>query len=87
MLLWFAILREPSTLEELLNVLVTPIPRARLFEALETLYRHSLIERGQQRGSFALQSVVMEYLTDWIITQVSAEIQAENTRSPDRARP
>lgn len=62
-LLWLAILREPSNLDELQAVLIPPVPPDRLLEAVDGLYRHSLIERGQKQGSFALQSVVMEFLT------------------------
>ena len=47
-LLWLAILREPSSLDELAAVLVTPLPRAWLLEAVEALHHHSLIERGQK---------------------------------------
>jgi WD40 repeat protein/transcriptional regulator with XRE-family HTH domain len=75
LLLWLAVLREPATLDELLEVMAAPIERARLLEALDALYRHSLIERGFQQSSFTLQSIVMEYLTAWLITQATAEIQ------------
>ena len=71
-LLGLAILREPSNLDELQAVQVTPVPSDRLLEAVDGLYRHSLIERGQKQGSFALQSVVMEFLTAWLITQGTA---------------
>jgi WD40 repeat protein/tetratricopeptide (TPR) repeat protein len=74
-LLWLAILREPAALDELLAVLVTPVPRARLLEAVEALRRRSLIERGQLRGSFTLQPVVLEYTTTRLIAAASAEIE------------
>jgi hypothetical protein len=48
-LLWLAIMREPSILVELLAVLVTPVSRARLLEAVEALHRRSLIEQGKNR--------------------------------------
>src|SRR5258708_1188967 len=69
-LLWLAILREPATLDELLAVSIKP-SRAPLLEAVETLNNRSLIERGQQRGSFTLQSVVMEYMTAHLIAEAS----------------
>lgn len=75
LLLWLAVLREPATLDELLEVLASSIERALLLEALDALYRRSLIERGFQQSSFTLQSIVMEYLTAWLITQATAEIQ------------
>ncbi|HET9908885.1 MAG TPA: NB-ARC domain-containing protein [Anaerolineales bacterium] len=74
-LIWLAILREPATLDELLTALVTPLPRARLIEALESLYRRSLIERGQKYGSFTLQSVVLEFATSRLITESTNEIR------------
>ena len=74
LVLWLAVLREPSTLDELMDVLATPMPRGRLLEAAETLYRRSLIERGQKHGSFTLQSVVLEYATAQLIAEASDEI-------------
>ena len=76
-LLWLAILREPTTLDQLLTAFITPVPRARLLEIIESLHRRSLIERGQKRGSFTLQSVVLEYVTARLVTEISDEIQAE----------
>jgi len=78
LLLWLAVLREPATLDKLLEVLAAPIERARLLEALDALYRHSLIERGFKHSGFTLQSMVMEYLTAKIITQATLEIQEGN---------
>jgi hypothetical protein len=43
------------TLEELPSVLVAPLARGQLLEAVDGLHRRSLIERGQQAGSFTLQ--------------------------------
>lgn len=74
LLLWLAILREPATLDELMAVLAKPVPRPRLLEAVEALYRRSLIERGQKYGSFTLQSVVLEYATAQLIAEASDEI-------------
>jgi WD40 repeat protein/transcriptional regulator with XRE-family HTH domain len=72
---WLAILREPVTLEELLSVLVSPLPRGHVLEAVDGLRRRSLIERGQRAGSFTLQSVVLEYVTTRLVTTASEEIQ------------
>jgi WD40 repeat protein len=74
-LLWLAIMREPSTLDELLAVLVTPVARGRLLETIQALHRRSLIERGQNQGSFTLQSVVLEYVTARFIAEVGAQIR------------
>ena len=45
-----------------------------MLEALEALSRRSLIERGQG-ASFTLQAVVMEYVTDALLDQLSEEIR------------
>src|SRR5207245_11034065 len=55
LLYWLAILREPVTLQDLLTVLVAPLARVQLLEAVDGLRRRSLIERGQRAGSFTLQ--------------------------------
>src|SRR2546427_7950462 len=72
---WLAIMREPVTLEELLAVLVMPLPRVQVLEAVDGLRRRSLIERGQRPGSFTLQSVVLEYVTAHLVERVVGEIQ------------
>src|SRR5439155_14716399 len=72
---WLAILREPVTLEDLLSVQVSPLPRVQVLEAVDGLRRRSLIERGQRVGSFTLQSVVLEYVTTRLVTTASEEIQ------------
>ncbi len=77
-LLWLAILREPVTIEELLAVLIAPLPRMQVLEAVEALRRRSLIERGQRRGSFMLQSVVLEYATTRLIAEAAREIEQSN---------
>ncbi|EFH89829.1 NB-ARC domain-containing protein [Ktedonobacter racemifer] len=72
---WLAILREPVSLEELLCVLVAPLAPLQLLEAVDGLRRRSLIERGQRAGSFTLQSVVLEYVTDRLVTEAKQEIE------------
>ena len=75
MVLWLAVLREPVTIEQLLGALGTPPPRMQALEALEALRRRSLVEQGQQPGSFTLQSVVLEYATTQLIGEVADEIE------------
>ncbi len=77
MLCWLAILREPATLDELLAVLVTPLPLDRVLEAVDGLHRRSLVERGHRQGSFTLQTVVLEYVTAWLIAEATSEIQQD----------
>jgi hypothetical protein len=73
LLTWLAVVREWTSLDSLLSLLVPRPTRARVLEALEALSRRSLIERGQG-ASFTLQSVVMEYVTDALLDQLSEEI-------------
>ena len=74
-LYWLAIVREPITLDQLLAVLVVPVPHMQILEALDGLRRRSLIERGQHQGSFTLQSVVLEYVSTVLIEESSREIE------------
>ncbi len=73
LLTWLAVVREWTSLETLLSLLVPRPTRARVLEALEALWRRSLIERGEG-ASFTLQSVVMEYVTDALLDQLTSEI-------------
>jgi hypothetical protein len=82
LLLWFMSLREPATIDKLLEMWEAPISRPLLLEALDSLYRRSLIERGSKPHEFALQSLVMEYLKTWLITQETLKSKRK-TRAPD----
>jgi WD40 repeat protein/transcriptional regulator with XRE-family HTH domain len=73
LLTWLAVVREWTSLDTLLSLLIPRATRARVLEALEGLSRRSLIERGQQ-GSFTLQSVVMEYVAAALLEQLTEEI-------------
>ncbi|GCE10092.1 hypothetical protein KDAU_74210 [Dictyobacter aurantiacus] len=72
---WLAILREPVRLPDLLAVLSPARVAAQVLEALDGLSRRSIVERGQQSGSFTLQSVVLEYATDRLIEWATSEIE------------
>src|SRR6185295_3581673 len=48
---------------------------AQLLEAIETLRRRSLLERGKREGTFTLQAVVLEYATGRLIAEASREIE------------
>jgi WD40 repeat protein/transcriptional regulator with XRE-family HTH domain len=80
LLCWLAILREPVTLEELQAVLVAPLAHVQVLEAVEGLRRRSLVEGGQRVGSFTLQSVVLEFVTDRLVSTASQEIQQGRLR-------
>ncbi len=73
LLIWFAVAREWTSLEQLLESHVPRVLRRHAIEAVESLRRRSLLEQGQQ-ASYTLQSVVMEYLTDTLVEQLVKEI-------------
>ena len=69
---WLAINREWTTISELLEDIVPAVSKANLLEALESLSWRSLIER--QAASYTQQPVVMEYVTEHLIGEVTREI-------------
>jgi WD40 repeat protein/transcriptional regulator with XRE-family HTH domain len=73
---WLAIMREPVSFNQLQSLFLVPLPSTLALETVNSLYRHSLIERGQSPGTFTLQSVVLEYLTERLIIETSEEIQS-----------
>ena len=72
---WLAIMREPVTLSELRELLVTPLSSMQLLEGVEALHNRSLVERGKTPGSFTLQSVVLEYVTAQLISQTARAVE------------
>ncbi len=74
-LAWFALAREPLSLDELHALLATPVPRVHLREALHDIRRRSLLEYGHNQSTFTLQSVVMEFITNTLIEHITEEIQ------------
>ncbi len=72
---WLAIVREPVTIVELHALSMMPVPAKDMLETINGLLRRSLIERGQQSGSFTLQSVVLEYVTTRLVAEVSRELE------------
>jgi WD40 repeat protein len=73
-LFWLAILREPVTLEELRARLFPSLSAVQVLEALDGLHRRSLVERGQRLGSFTLQSVVLEDVSERLVSTASQEL-------------
>src|SRR5436190_7902509 len=66
--------------------MVVPVPRVWLLDGIEALHRRSLVETGgpggegqggsgTRRGTFTLQSVVLEYVTERLVSEVSREIE------------
>lgn len=74
LLYWLAIEREPISLEALSANLSSFTPRREMLSALMALFRRCLIERGEQKATFTLQPVVMEYVSEHVVQQISEEI-------------
>ncbi|MCU0518328.1 MAG: ATP-binding protein [Oscillatoria sp. Prado101] len=67
---WLAINREPATFSEMLLKMLPAISPQKLLEDLESLEERSLIEK--KAGLFSLQPVVVEYVTDQLISDRKA---------------
>src|SRR5262249_48349686 len=83
-LYWLAIGRELVPLSALLANLGEAVPQRALLVALESLRRRMLIERAPDRPAFALQPVILEYLTDQLAGAIHHELvdgQTELLRS------
>lgn len=76
---WLAIEREPVSLEDLREDLVRSASKLELLEAVKSLREKSIIEiRG--KGHFALQPVVLEYVTGRFIEHIVQELQSRSLR-------
>ncbi|KST67303.1 hypothetical protein BC008_29390 [Mastigocoleus testarum BC008] len=85
---WLAINREPVSIAQLQEDIVSPVAQQKLFNTITSLQRRSLIDKisprinqnttsqniTSQNTTFTLQPVVMEYVTGLLIEQVIREI-------------
>jgi WD40 repeat protein/transcriptional regulator with XRE-family HTH domain len=69
-----AVEREPISLAALSTDVSPSMGRRTLMEAVETLRRRSLVERGEQGATFTLQSMVLEYVTARLVETVADEV-------------
>lgn len=72
---WLAIEREPVTIDILRSSIVRRLPPGKLVEALAALQHRSLVERGTG-GRFALQNVILEYVTERFVETVCGEFES-----------
>lgn len=70
---WLAIGRKSLGLDALVEMMLTPLPKRKLLETLEALTTRCLIEKQAQ--GYTQQPVIMEYVTDILVEQVSAELE------------
>jgi WD40 repeat protein len=72
---WLAIEREPISLQQLKDNILSGVSRQQLPEGLRSLRQRSLIDMSA--ASFTQQPVVMEYMTDRIVENTHKEIVTE----------
>src|SRR5437660_4579128 len=70
---WLALEREAVSLSELHENIIHPISKSDLLEALKSLRRRSMVETSSA-ASFALQPLIMEYVTARLIKAIAEEI-------------
>jgi WD40 repeat protein/DNA-binding XRE family transcriptional regulator len=69
-----AIDREPVSLADIQAEVMPRVTRGEALEAIEALHRRSLVERGDTAASFTLQPVILEYMTDRLVSAFADEI-------------
>jgi WD40 repeat protein/DNA-binding XRE family transcriptional regulator len=74
LLRWLAVARQGVRVGELATALEPPQSAPIVLEALEGVRNRSLVEPGERRGTFTLQPVVLEYLTEQLVEIVAGEI-------------
>ena len=77
LLYWLAIERDQVSIEMLRENMLHDVHDGKLVEALHALYRRSLLERGEKGGFFALQPVVLEYVTERLVKLASKDIEED----------
>lgn len=75
-LYWLSIEREWTSLDTLEENLVHPVSKGEYLDALFSLQRRSMIE-GRDNARFALQPVIMEYVTNLFVNRACEEIEDE----------
>lgn len=71
---WLSIERDPVSLDELSTNFIYPPSKSDLLEALKSLLRRCLIERGEQGAIFTLQPVILEYVTERLVEHITTEV-------------
>lgn len=84
---WLAINREPASFSELQNQISPPMSSQTLLEALESLEARCLINKAteieKQSFCFALQPVVVEYVTDRLLKEIITQVKLKALPNED----
>ncbi len=71
-LIWLALARKWTTVEELLSDIVPAVSRADLLEALEHLNWRSLLKK--QSGKYGIEPMLRDYCTDYLTEKIAQEL-------------
>jgi hypothetical protein len=74
-LTYLAVEREPVSLSELSRDMAPSVGGRTVVEAIETLRRRSLVDRGERGATFTLPSLVLEYVTEELVGTIAEEIK------------
>src|SRR6266568_2941935 len=92
LLFWMAVMREAQDEVSLHAQMVPPVASVEVREALEALQRRSLVVRGKRgtageaQATFALHSVVLEYVTELLVERVSEQLLLFISPEPKASR-
>lgn len=72
---WLAVERVPVSFAEVAAGLGSSVGAGATLEAVEGLRRRSMLERSDQRATFTLHSVVLEFITEQFVDEVAHELE------------
>ncbi len=75
---WFAINREAVSIADLRHDILTSSRQKCLPSTLQSLQRRLPVEKNEYASAFTLQPVLIEYMTDRLIEQITQEISTGN---------
>ncbi|WP_248277361.1 WD40 repeat domain-containing protein [Brasilonema octagenarum] len=75
---WFAINREAVSIVDLRHDILTSSRQKCLPSTLQSLQRRLPVEKNEQASAFTLQPVLIEYITERLIEQITQEISTGN---------
>ncbi len=75
-LYWLAVEREQTAQDILKGDIIHGVPKGELLEALNSLRRRSLVERGGAGLAFSLQPVILEYVTNRLVNLLCEELNS-----------
>lgn len=75
-LYWLAILRQPASHDQIVQLMTPALSKGQLVHGMQALLRRCWVEAEQ--GRFGLQNVILEYLTDRLVNELSEAVLAHH---------